>query len=215
MEFMRFSNKDALSTYFIYGYGGHGQVIRDAILSSGRPWTIRYVDDNEELEGEPDVICPADVPEQARIVLGVGDNQARSSVFGRLQNSGKSLIFPEVRHQCSYIAPSALQCEGSVICAGAVVNPGTFVREFSIVNTAASVDHDCTVGAFSHIAPGVHLCGSVTVGSRVLIGVGSCVVPDIVIGSDSIIGAGSVVINDIPPGVLAYGNPCKVIKEIG
>jgi Acetyltransferase (isoleucine patch superfamily) len=46
------------------------------------------------------------------------------------------------------------------------------------------------------------LCGNVTV------------LPGVTIGEGSVIGAGSVVTKDIPAGVLAYGNPCKVIKKI-
>ena len=38
--------------------------------------------------------------------------------------------------------------------------------------------------------------------------------PNVKIGSNVVIGAGSVVTRDIPDGVVAYGNPCKVIKNI-
>jgi len=41
-----------------------------------------------------------------------------------------------------------------------------------------------------------------------------CVMPGVTIGPGSVIGAGSVVINDIPEGVLAAGNPCRVIRKI-
>lgn len=54
----------------------------------------------------------------------------------------------------------------------------------------------------------------ITIGDRVWIG-GSCVVmPGVSIGSDTVIGAGSVVTKDIPDGVIATGNPCKVIRKI-
>ncbi len=54
----------------------------------------------------------------------------------------------------------------------------------------------------------------ITIGDRVWIG-GSCVVmPGVSIGSDTVIGAGSVVTKDIPDGVIAAGNPCKVIQKI-
>lgn len=54
----------------------------------------------------------------------------------------------------------------------------------------------------------------ITIGDRVWIG-GSCVVmPGVSIGSDTVIGAGSVVTKDIPDGVIAVGNPCRVIREI-
>jgi len=44
--------------------------------------------------------------------------------------------------------------------------------------------------------------------------IGSCVVDKATIGSGSFIGAGSVVVKDIPKGVVAYGNPARVIRPI-
>ena len=54
----------------------------------------------------------------------------------------------------------------------------------------------------------------ITIGSNVWIGGGSIVLPGIQIGDNAVIGAGSVVTKDIPAGVLAAGNPCRVIREI-
>lgn len=54
----------------------------------------------------------------------------------------------------------------------------------------------------------------VTIGDDVWIGGGSIICPGVTIGSASVIGAGSVVTRNIPPGVLAAGNPCKVIRPI-
>ncbi len=54
----------------------------------------------------------------------------------------------------------------------------------------------------------------VTVGNNVWIGGNTVVLPGVSIGDNTVIGAGSVVIKDIPSGVLAFGNPCKVIKKI-
>lgn len=55
---------------------------------------------------------------------------------------------------------------------------------------------------------------SVTIGNDVWIGSGSIILPGVTIGSGTTIGAGSVVTKDIPPNVLAYGVPCKVVREI-
>ena len=52
------------------------------------------------------------------------------------------------------------------------------------------------------------------IGDRVWIGAGSIILPGVTIGNDSVIGAGSVVTKDIPSGVVAVGNPCKVLREI-
>lgn len=54
----------------------------------------------------------------------------------------------------------------------------------------------------------------VTIGSDVWIGGGAILCPGVTIGSRTVIGAGSVVTRDIPDGVLAAGNPCRVIREL-
>lgn len=52
------------------------------------------------------------------------------------------------------------------------------------------------------------------IGNRVWIGAGSIILPGITIGDDTVIGAGSVVTKDIPSGVVAVGNPCRVLRKI-
>lgn len=54
----------------------------------------------------------------------------------------------------------------------------------------------------------------ITVGNNVWIGGNVCVMPGVTIGDGTVIGAGSVVTKDIPSGVVAAGNPCRVIRKI-
>jgi maltose O-acetyltransferase len=54
----------------------------------------------------------------------------------------------------------------------------------------------------------------IEIGSDVWVGGGAIICPGVRIGSKTVIGAGSVVTKDIPDGVLAVGNPCRVIREI-
>ncbi|MBD2257769.1 sugar O-acetyltransferase [Pseudanabaena sp. FACHB-2040] len=54
----------------------------------------------------------------------------------------------------------------------------------------------------------------ITIGSRCWLGGGVIVCPGVTIGEDTTIGAGSVVVKDIPAGVLAVGNPCRVVREV-
>ena len=54
----------------------------------------------------------------------------------------------------------------------------------------------------------------ITIGNRVWIGGGSTILSGVTIGDDSVIGAGSIVTHDIPSGVLAAGNPCRVLRKI-
>lgn len=56
---------------------------------------------------------------------------------------------------------------------------------------------------------------SVRIGKNCWIGAGALLLPGVTIGDGSVIGAGSVVTKDIPAGVVAVGNPCRVLREIG
>ena len=61
---------------------------------------------------------------------------------------------------------------------------------------------------------GLEIALPITVGDSVWIGANVSVLPGVTIGSNTIIGAGSVVNKDIPDGVIACGNPCRVIRKI-
>ena len=61
---------------------------------------------------------------------------------------------------------------------------------------------------------GLEYARPITVGDNVWIGANVCVLPGVTIGNNCVIGAGSVVNRDIPPGTLAVGNPCRVIRNI-
>ena len=55
----------------------------------------------------------------------------------------------------------------------------------------------------------------VYIGENVWIGTGVIIVPGVRIGKNSVIGAGSIVTKDVPENVVAVGNPCRVLREIG
>ena len=61
---------------------------------------------------------------------------------------------------------------------------------------------------------GLEYARPITIGDNVWIGAEVCVLPGVSIGEGSVIGAGSVVTKDIPAHVLAFGNPCRVIREL-
>ena len=63
-------------------------------------------------------------------------------------------------------------------------------------------------------ACGLEYARPITVGNNVWIGGNVVVLPGVTIGDHSVIGAGSVVTHDIPSGVLAVGNPCRIVRSI-
>lgn len=87
------------------------------------------------------------------------------------------------------------------------------------------------IGAFSQFGPQVQILTPlhpldaalrrkeeygrpITIGDDVWVGGGAKILPGVTIGSRSVIGAGSVVTRDVPEGVLAVGNPCRVVRAI-
>ena len=138
-------------------------------------------------------------------VIAIGRNDARASVAQR--SVGKTFI--RVLHPTAHIAKEANIGIGSVVFAGAIVQPDATIGKHVIINTGASVDHDCDIGDFAHIAPGACLAGGVTVGEGTLIGIGAIVIPGIRIGKWVTVGAGAAVIRDVADGLTVAGVPAK------
>ena len=97
--------------------------------------------------------------------------------------------------------------------AGAVINAEARIDDFSIINTHASVDHDCWVGEGAHVCPGSTLAGNVRIGSLAFIGAGATVIPGTTIGQHATIGAGASVLKDVPDGASAWGVPARIMRN--
>ena len=122
---------------------------------------------------------------------------------------------PSLIHPKSYVSDTAVIGDNSHICAFAFIGANASVGDACIVNTKASIDHESIVNDGAHIAPNVTLCGCVKIGKNVFIGAGAIILPNLTIGDNSIVGAGAVVTRDVPENVLVYGNPAKIVREIG
>lgn len=120
-----------------------------------------------------------------------------------------------IAHPSAQIASNAVIGEGSQFMAGAIVNPETIIGKQCIINTKASVDHECILGDGVELAPGATLCGIVKADINVWICAGATVLPRISIGADAIVGAGAVVIQDVPAGATVVGVPAtrKLYKK--
>lgn len=89
-----------------------------------------------------------------------------------------------------------------------------------IIGNNVFVAPDCGIYTAGHPVnvrqrnEGLEYAKSVVIGDNVWIGGGVKIMPGVSIGDNTVIGAGSVVTKNIPSGVIAVGNPCKVMKEI-
>jgi len=207
----------------IWGASGHALVVADAARLGDEYEIAGFIDDvhpgrnGEEFRGAVilggrerlDVLSSQGVN---NLVFGFGDCRARLELAEFARRKGFRLA--TVIHPRAFVAADASVGCGTVILAGAIVNPATRIGENVIVNTSASVDHECLIEDGAHIGPGVHLGGRVRVGRAAWIGIGATVIDRSSIGAEAVIGAGAVVVADIPDGVLAYGIPARVIKRV-
>jgi maltose O-acetyltransferase len=108
------------------------------------------------------------------------------------------------------------------------IGDDAFINFNAVILDCAAV----TIGDGTQIGPGVQLLAAdhprdprirrdllelarpISIGSNVWLGAAAIVLPGVSVGDDSIVGAGSVVTHDIPSGVLAVGNPCRVVREL-
>lgn len=99
--------------------------------------------------------------------------------------------------------------------ANAVINPGSRVGRGCIINTGATVDHDCVLEDFVHVSPGAHVAGSVFIGSRTWVGIGGIISNNLTICADCIVGAGAVVVRNIDQPGIYVGAPARTNKTTG
>jgi len=95
--------------------------------------------------------------------------------------------------------------EGVFVGQNAVINAGTRISKMAIINTGAIIEHECTIGDYSHISVGAKLCGNVSVGNDVLIGAGAIVIQNVNIGNSVLVGAGSTVLRDVSENQTVVG----------
>ena len=199
----------------IIGAGGHARVVADAMLSIGRT-NLRVFDADPALYDSPFLgvynvsMFARDDMTGKNCHVAIGSNQVREKLSFEL--SAVDVLLVIVEHPDSSVSRFAEIGSGCFIAARAIVGPGAKLGAGTIINHAAVIDHDCTIGVYCHVAPGAILGGGVKVGNKCLIGASATVLPGIMIGADVTIGAGSVVTKDVPPNSIWVGLPAKAME---
>ncbi|HPI54262.1 MAG TPA: acetyltransferase, partial [Chitinophagaceae bacterium] len=115
-------------------------------------------------------------------------------------------------HKTSFVSYNAHIGEGAQILANSSVCARVELGNYCIINTSASVDHECVLGQGVHIGPGAKLAGCIHIDDYAFIGTNATLLPRVNIGANAIVGAGAVVTKDVPPNCIVVGNPAKVIN---
>lgn len=197
----------------IVGASGHGKVIADIAKKNGYT-EIVFLDDNpavKECNGYPVVGISGDAVRfcGSDFIVAIGNVRIRQNIQTRLEEGGVHMA--TLVHPNAVIGENVSLGEGTVVMAGAVINPCTKIGKGCIINTCASVDHDCTIGDFAHVSVSAHTAGAVVIGDRTWLGIGSVVSNNIEITADCMIGAGAVVVKNIAESGTYIGVPAKKI----
>lgn len=220
-----------LAAWPVVFYGGTGQaIVNREILRMMRRALVLVVDDT------PGLRAPfADVPlvqglagldawldaqsgtERPRFhfvcCIGNPHGRVRLSLAQALESRGGVPL--TLVHPTAVIASDALIGAGAQIMAGAIVQPRVVLGAQTIVNTRASIDHECRLGDGVEVGPGATLCGAITVRDGAWIAAGATVLPRCEIGADAIVGAGALVRRDVPAATTVVGVPATPLKEKG
>jgi UDP-perosamine 4-acetyltransferase len=202
----------------VIGAGGHAKVCIELLRAMGEPvdWCVGGEDGPDTCVGVP--VLRGDVhlarlrdEGYHRVFVALGSNSLRE----RLADDVVKLDFTLVSaiSPTSEISPSARIGVGVAIMSGVVINAESNIHDLAIINTGATIDHDCVIGRAAHIAPQSGLAGNVSVGRRSFLGIGSRAIPGVRIGEDVVVGAGAVVIRDVEDGATVVGVPAQSTVE--
>lgn len=146
-----------------------------------------------------------------KFFIGFGNMKYRKKVFDYFINNGWEAV--NIIHPDAVVSKNARLGKGILIECGCLITPNPVIGDNVVVNTGSQVNHDNIIEDNVYIASGVILSGGIKIGENTLLDDGVIITLGCSVGKNSLIGAGAVVTKNIPDKVVAYGSPCKVIRE--
>lgn len=217
---------DAARPLILWGARGHAKVLAEFAVAAGFEPVVVFDSDPDMVQSPlPGVGLHTGrqafdrwvrewngAPLWGIAAIGGARGEARLELHGLFRQRGIGV--PTLVHPRGFVAATAVLGEGTQVLVNAIAGAGSTLGRACIVNTAASIDHECTLEDGVHIGPGARLAGCVQVGRCAFVGTGAVVLPRIRIGANAIVGAGAVVTRDVPDGVVVYGNPARVVRVL-
>lgn len=199
----------------IAGAGGHGLEVRAALISAGMDQSeIFFFDQNPLLKNTHSYSdqllldsseLQSKLAIESKFVLGVGKPEARSRLFFHLKKLGGTHV--GVR---GAFAVNQTEASGEFdLMSYGFVGPDTKIGCGVLVNTRASIHHECKVGDFCEIGPGAILLGACVLGEKCIIGAGAIILPGVQLGDEIVVGAGAVVTKNISTKGIYRGIPAR------
>lgn len=213
-----------MKRFFIFCCGGLGREMACTVVRNNNKsceWDeIRFVDDTPELSGTmvnglevwsfDEYLARGPLPED-RFVIAAGEAVTRRAIHEKLM--AHNIQLGVVVHEDNYMDPSSEVGGGTMIQGQAAPGPNCKVGQCVLLQGHCILGHDVEIGDYSTISSLAFVGGDTTIGDSTYIAPGVLIRNGIQIGRNCIIGMGSVVTKSIPDNSVAYGNPCKVVRQ--
>ena len=207
---------------YIYCAGGFGKEVMDVARRKNavsNTWSeIKFVDDviPDRMKYGADVVKFDDLIklnkiENSEFVIANGEPAARRKIFEKLHFQG--VKFGTLIDNSTLVSETAVVEKGVVVTPLCSISSDATLSINSCVNTMSIIGHNVYIGINTVVSSMVNMGGGCLVGQNTYIGMGALIKDGVKIGSNTIIGMGSVVYNDVPDGVIALGNPARVMRN--
>ncbi len=125
------------------------------------------------------------------LLLAIGNPRIKRLLYDRL--SAVSSHFFSYVHSSVYKSSSAVIGKGVVVCPNCILNSGSILEDFSMLNVFCSIGHGAHVGGFSVLSPFSALNGDAQIGSGCFLGTRATVFPRVTLGNNCVVDSHSYV----------------------
>jgi len=151
-------------------------VIDDATDSAKRsPIPLPYLGTISGFQPDPD----------DSLLLAIGNPSIRRFIYTRLSSVGGDFI--SYVHSSVFKASSAVIGKGVIVCPNCIINSGSVLEDYSVVNVFSSVGHGARVGEFSVLSPFSAINGDARIGSDCFLGTRATVFPGVNLGNNCVV----------------------------
>lgn len=145
------------------------------------------------------------------VCMGGDHGFARLKTAGYLERIGLQPL--SVVHERSFVEPTSSLGQGCQVMPCAVVHKFVSIGDHTVINTSATIDHECVIGSGVHVMGSAAVAGRVEIGDYATIGTNATVLPFLKIGEGAYVGAGAVVTKNVEPYTVVAGVPARVLRK--
>lgn len=145
------------------------------------------------------------------VVWGIAFPDVKKKLFEKYQHL--KFDFPNFIAKNTWISGAVTIGKGVIIYPATSINYECCISDFAVINMNCALGHNCYVGKFSSLAPGVNFAGHTKVGESVDVGIGVSTIQNVVINDNAVIAGQAMVVFEVEAADRVAGIPARSIKK--